>query len=750
MARLKLLQIALLAALSASSSFAWAQAAKVESSQTASVTPPKLLSPPEVEYPKGAAGDERVELTVTVTESGSVTNVRVTQGREPFAAVASAAVSTWRYVPAERGGNPVAARIRLEVAFRAPSPSPSEPEPEPEKPKSEPAKAAKPPVAVPEEVRVRGRRIDPGATSLGRAEVRQLPGAFGDPFRAIESLPGVTPIVSGLPFFYVRGAPPGNVGYFIDGIKVPYLFHAGAGPSVIHPGLVDRVDLHPGGYPANFGRFAGGIVSADITEPRRDFHGEGNLRLFDAGALAESGFAGGRGTALIAGRYSYTAAILSLIAKDTTLAYRDYEARVSYDLTPKDRVSVVSFGSFDYVGQNLLGIETVLFASEFYRVDARYDHRFSPDTSVRLAVTMGYDQTRIPGQPRNSQNTMLSARSTFTHVLSDKAHVRFGTDAMLEKYTADARPYSDPDDPDTRRFNALFPQRNDVNLGAWADLRLSLPGWDLTPGLRMDMYNSGGATAFGVDPRISSRIEITKKVHVIHTLGLAHQPPSFLIPIPGLAIGQLAGGLQRSIQSSGGVEIELPEATTLTVTGFDNIFQNMSDTLGVTQTRSLNQDYKEPRSLGSAIGLEVYLRRRLTKHLGGYVSYTFSRSTRSTERERFMSAFDRPHVLNTALVLDVGRNWRAGGRFTIYSGTPVLGAAGGGGGLIPVPRSLSPARDPLFYRVDFRVEKRWNYSKNAWLAFVAEMMNATFHQEVSLGQTIGPVTIPSLGLEGAF
>ena len=34
--------------------------------------------------------------------------------------------------------------------------------------------------------------------------------------------------------------------------------------------------------------------------------------------------------------------------------------------------------------------------------------------------------------------------------------------------------------------------------------------------------------------------------------------------------------------------------------------------------------------------------------------------------------------------------------------------------------------------------------------FVAEIMNATLHKEVVLGQTIGPVTIPSVGLEGAY
>src|SRR6185369_7142929 len=154
---------------------------------------------------------------------------------------------------------------------------------------------------------------DPSRTaSLSRAEVRQIPGTFGDPFRAIEIMPGVTPIVSGLPFFFVRGAPPGDVGYFLDGVRVPLLFHVGAGPSVVHPALIQRVDLYPGGYPARFGRYSGGIVSGETAPPLDRAHGEFNVRLFDAGALVETPFAlpgdsKERGSILVGGRYSYTA-----------------------------------------------------------------------------------------------------------------------------------------------------------------------------------------------------------------------------------------------------------------------------------------------------------------------------------------------------------------------------------------------------------------------------------------------------------
>src|SRR5256885_684494 len=80
---------------------------------------------------------------------------------------------------------------------------------------------------------VGGTRREAGETTLSAEDVRELPGAFGDPFRAIEALPGVTPVVSGFPYFYVRGAPPNDNGYFVDGVRAPILFHLGIGEGVL-------------------------------------------------------------------------------------------------------------------------------------------------------------------------------------------------------------------------------------------------------------------------------------------------------------------------------------------------------------------------------------------------------------------------------------------------------------------------------------------------------------------------------------
>ena len=162
------------------------------------------------------------------------------------------------------------------------------------------------------------KRREPTAPkdTIGGREIRQVPGAFGDAFRALESLPGVTPIVSGLPYYFVRGAPPGNTGFFIDGVRVPGLFHLGVGPAVMYPALIDHVDLFKGAYPVSFGRFAGGVLSAETVRPADHARADWTLRLFDAGALVEAPFgkqADGsppRGSALVSGRYGYPGLLL--------------------------------------------------------------------------------------------------------------------------------------------------------------------------------------------------------------------------------------------------------------------------------------------------------------------------------------------------------------------------------------------------------------------------------------------------------
>ncbi len=751
----------------------------------------------DVAYPAGASGVVNVILTLTVERDGSVSDVTPNEVAEPFSSLAVAAAKTWKFEPATRAGVAVRVRIRMQVEFRPPEPAPVEAPPSDDSAPPSDAQGAPPNKktnpAKPVEIQVRGVKVEPSRTaSLSRAEVRQIPGTFGDPFRAIEIMPGVTPIVSGLPFFFVRGAPPGDVGYFLDGIRVPLLFHIGVGPSVVHPALMDRVDLYPGGYPARFGRFSGGIVSGETVPPASELHGEYNLRFFDAGAFIEAPFAEHRGDLLLGGRYSFTAGLLSLLSSDVKLDYWDYQGRLSYALTPEDTLSVFSFGSYDFLGQKTATDTLTLFGAEFHRIDVRYDRQLPEDGKLRLAATVGLDRSELPDN-RFVRDRMVGTRTEVSLRLAPEALLRFGTDVQLDAY--DVQIDTTNLGPAATEAAGLFPTRTDVGAGMRADLVLSLGKLQLIPGVRLDYYSSQGQSAIGVDPRFSTRLEVNDKLAILSTFGLAHQPPAFVVPLPGFQPGGLRGGLQLAVQESGGIEYNFGDATTGTATLFHNGFFNMSDALGATQMTvggcppgsfpgdtlggdlggqptsardctarfvagkvgrdggsggdSSTVDALETRTNGEAYGLELFLKRRLTSRVGGFLSYTLSRSIRTYQNQTFVATFDRTHVLNAAIAFDLGRNWRAGTRATFYTGLPKA----------PDPTGPGSSRLPPFFKLDLRLEKRWQLSRHAYLSFVAEWMNATLSKEAisttctlqgCQTQTIGPITIPSLGIEGGF
>jgi TonB-dependent Receptor Plug Domain len=788
---------------------AWAEEAPAPPAGGVAVTdttPPHALSELSVPYPEGASGEANVVLTLTIERDGTVSAAIPSEPNEPFSTAAALAAASFVFEPALRHGVPVRVRIRFDVSFHPPVVAAPTREEEPvtsSAPSAQHTSAQSRPKPKPIEIQVLGVKPDPSRTAtLSRAEVRQIPGTFGDPFRALEIMPGVTPIVSGLPFFFVRGAPPGDVGYFLDGIRVPLLFHIGVGPSVIHPALIDRVDLYPGGYPARFGRFSGGIVSGETVPEAAELHGEYNVRFFDAGALIEAPFADHRGDVLLAGRYSYTAALLSLLQSTTELNYWDYQARIGYRVSPKDKLTIFSFGSYDYLGERTPTQTITLFGTEFHRIDARYEHELAQGGSLRLAATVGLDRSRLPDD-RFVRDRMIGTRAEASLRLGPNALLRFGSDVTLDAYDVELN-VQQLGPAAAAAVGNLFPTRVDLAGGTRADLVLSLNRqFQITPGIRLDYYSSQGQAAVGVDPRLSTRLEVTPRLSLLSAFGIAHQPPAFVVPLPGFQPGGLRGGLQTAVQQSAGIEYDFGDATTGTATVFHNGFFDMSDPLGATpmetngcapgtfpsdslggdrgsnalgtgnckprftmgevgpdrtggggqgadstgSTRSSNA--LEARTNGSAYGLELFLKRRLTSRVGGFLSYTLSRSVRSYGDQSFVATFDRTHVVNVAVAYNLGRNWRAGTRVTFYTGLPKA----------PDPTDPGSTRLPPFFRVDLRLEKRWQLGPRAYLSFIAEWMNATLSKEAISTtctlqgcetRTIGPITIPSLGIEGGF
>ena len=169
-----------------------------------------------------------------------------------------------------------------------------------------------------------------------------------------------------------------------------------------------------------------------------------------------------------------------------------------------------------------------------------------------------------------------------------------------------------------------------------------------------------------------------------------------------------------------------------------------------------------------------------------WVSYTLSRSTRqahlaspsagtqpsATPTATILGEYDRTHVVSAVASYDLGRSWRAGGRLFAYSGRPYTAFSAD----TPVT-PYDSERLPGFFRIDARLEKAWILGGRDRIALVLEGVNVTLNKEVvsatcggpltasivrtpAIGaasrlnactlDTIGPITIPSIGVEGTF
>lgn len=593
-------------------------------------------------------------------------------------------------------------------------------------------------------VEVKGTRNGPGTPALSRAQARELPGAFGDPLRAIDSLPGVVPTISGLPIFFIRGAPPASVGYVVDGVEVPLLYHAFLGPSVLHPGSLSGVVLQSAPADVRYGGSAGAVIVAEPSAPSGVLHGEANLRLFDAGALLEAPLPNGSGSALVAGRYSFTGLLYSALSAEQ-FGYWDYQLRVTHKLTSRDAVGVFAFGAGDhYGGQALAG--AVGGDTGFHRVDLRYSHE-SSSLLATTGVTFGRD--RSSDQSAALTDRSLRVRSDVLARLGSNVDLRLGGDARIDGIELDVA----PERIDRKDLLDLFPTRVDHSVGGYLGLRI----YDrdrllLEPGVRVDYLTSQGSHAVALQPRLGVSAKISRRFSLEHRFGVTSQRPNFVPGVPAAQVGSLEHGLVRGLHASSALRVLLGAELALTLGGFESRYENVVDPLGQAREFRLDSAALERRQDLTSRGLELRLGRPLTRRVGGYVAYTLSWSRRTHEAEQTWSGYDRRHVLQGALAFETWWQLRASLRGLFYSGFPALEIGDDGA------RPSESRRAPGYVRLDFRLERPFRISERLELSAVAEILNATAAKEPLRYEcggrceliSAGPVVLPSVGIEATF
>ncbi|HVH43819.1 MAG TPA: TonB-dependent receptor [Labilithrix sp.] len=616
------------------------------------------------------------------------------------------------------------------------------------------------------------------ATAVSAEEGRRLPGTQGDVLKVVESMPGVARSQVGSGQLVVWGAAPEDTRVYVDGVRVPRLYHGGGVRSIVATDLVDSVELAPGGWGAAWGRGLGGLVT--VRTRRADetrFRASASVDVIDAGATVRTPITKDVRIA-VAARRSHLHSTIAPFADDSTEdlfpipRYEDAQARVAWQLGSNERIDVTGLHSNDRITRSAPSIDPTLDRREsrrvsFQRIYARYERDTSGKhgtSSISAVPWFGFDRSsltqRFGGVPTElaSQSTVGGLRASWRGRVSPALSIATGIDAEISdvelrrsgSVTSPAR------EGDARVFGQIPGDRlnadrwtvTNVGLAPYAELDAAPFGdvLHIVPGVRFDPYFSavsrktpveGDTPSVGsfrqdaaIEPRLAVRWQPATRLGLRAAYGRYHQQaaPEDLSAVFGNPLLPAAA----AHHFVGGQSVRIFEKTSLETTAFYVVQEDLA--MRSTLSSPLLAEALVPIGAGRSYGAQTLLRQELAHGLTGWVSYTLARSLRrdAPDRDYRLSDYDQSHVITAVGSYALGKGFEVGARVRASTGfprTPVIGAIYDARRDVSEPM-LGPKntdRIPAFFQLDVRGSKRWNTQAGEFEAYL-EVQNVTNRQ----------------------
>ena len=593
------------------------------------------------------------------------------------------------------------------------------------------------------------------STKVDADQARRVAGTSGDVLKIVENLPGVARATAGSGQVVVWGAAPEDTRVYVDGMRIPLLYHFGGFRSVIHSDFVRSVELIPGGYGAQYGRGLGGLVKVDTRDPASDrLHGSANVDLIDASA-AVTGPVAKNISAAIAGRRSHLDTVLNqLTSRDTSAffpipKYYDGQARVRYQPEKHTFVELGGMISSDDVSRTVANADPAYRKQEnkslsFQRAYLRYETETADGGKVSVMPWLGWDRSTLTGRFGGTPTVLevdarnYGFRSSYRGRVAPFLTAEVGLD--LEAATYSARRVGSvtapPREGDARAFGQ--PPSDQINLDTWktasgsaapyieGDFSLFGDKLHIVPGLRLEpqftsvnkrvptegvfapqgVYTSDTA----LQPRLAVRYAMSSRVTLKAAFGQyrqAAQPEDL-----SAAFGNTTLQSARATHLLFGGQFELNRSISLETT----VFRSTSDGLTVRNPSSspLIAQALVNGGEGRSFGAQFLLRHELAKGFFGWVAYTILRSERKDagSSEWRLFDYDQTHVLTALASYDLGKGFDIGVRGRYASGyprTPVIGSFFDSRSATyqPVLGAKNSIRIPDFVQVDLRLSKRF-------------------------------------------
>ena len=577
--------------------------------------------------------------------------------------------------------------------------------------------------------------------TISMSEARSIPGTFGDPIRVIQNLPGAgrSPFSTGL--LIIRGANPEDTGVYVDGVRIPIIYHLGGFASVLNPDLVEAVDYLPGSYGVQYGRTLGGAVDVTIKkEAPEQNHFTWSTDLLDSGGLFEGrlGESGDHHVG-VAARRSYVDYIIRPIQQRagtrfvTSPRWMDYQLRYTYTGFEKTRVTLFVMGLDDKLllstpedyaqgpDQDAQGDISLHYFT--HRIIATVEHRFNDELQLLVSPALGWDYSEFGlGQSfRMEQDLyMFELRASLPWAVNEHVTVIPGIDYIGAGYDFQIELPFDPDsfgnyDPIGER-ESWGVQDSGTVWGPDPFLKASIRPLEdldrlyLQPGVRFSYVNVPGQyAAKGFDPRFATRLRVLDKVYVKASTGIYTQPPqateSYQVE------GDYELGVEKSWATTAGFEAEVVPG--LHVDG-EAFYKELSDLIVFNpEWTGIEDNAYANLGTGTIYGGELMLRKDPVGNFFGWLSYTYSQSERQDyeDEDPYLFDFDQTHIFTALGAYKLPWEVELSAKFQYTTGrpyTPFDGAIYDTDLDIWNPYSTgarNSERMPPYYALDARVQK---------------------------------------------
>lgn len=622
---------------------------------------------------------------------------------------------------------------------------------------------------------------DAQAQGLTQEEFLTMPGTFGgDAVRAAQNLPGVGQSGGGANII-VQGASPDDTGYFINGHRVPLVFHFGGLTSVVIPQAVERVDLLPSGYGPEYSRAIGGVINLQVKDPKTDrHHGFAYVDILTSGAMFE-GPIDEKSSYLVAGRYSYVGYVLQAVASSnedfeistaptSADALMIYRRELGHNWTFKT-TSIASRDNLELILSKAAQDDPQLrgdfqSTTQFFRIIPQVTGRIDKRTTTDHSLAIGRDNIliNVNGRFLKIESDTITHRSEVVRTWSPVNKTYLGLDNQFDLSNVRVNLPNSYDlggvqNPfgvgDERKFDT---KGKDAQLGAYLrhEFRPSEAGpWTLLPNLRLDHFTNSHETF--VQPRLQTRYQVNPTLEWHTAYGHYAQPAR----------------PQESSEEYGNGNIKSPRAIHYMI-GWSRDFRGQSSdglqftnnyfykTLDDLVIPSVTKNYSNDGE-GKILGAELQAKIKQGAW-NGQVVYTYLNSKRSIPGVgEYPAEFDQTHNLNLIASRQYDR-WNFSGRFRFVSGspyTPVVGSTYDSDNdvYIPTRGSLYSDRFDNFFQLDLRVEKKTIYNEwiLSWYVDVQNILNNRNPSRIEYSydysqkkQARGLPILPTFGVRGEF